>query len=79
MLSERQGHYFDWFMFMLCFAYFLLIAHTFFLAYDNKCKCVMVYIDRFGEANFEAWLLVVMGGIFITYSLYKLYLVCKRK
>lgn len=39
------------------FAVFLVMMYTFYTAYNNPSKSVVVYINKRGEANIEAWLI----------------------
>jgi hypothetical protein len=42
----------------IMFCYMLVLIHTFYLAFFNESKQVIVDINRYGEANVEAFVVI---------------------
>jgi formate hydrogenlyase subunit 3/multisubunit Na+/H+ antiporter MnhD subunit len=56
----------------LMFAIFIVMAHTFWTAYNHPSKAVKIYIDKFGEADFELVMIITIGVISILTIIFEL-------
>ena len=68
-------------MMMLVSGMFFVMKNTFDIAYGSNSKSVTIFINRFGEANFEFIYLNIFSlivFIWIVLNLYSLYLDIKK-
>lgn len=45
--------------------FFLVSVYTFNLAYNDPCKCVLIHINRAGEANTELFTFIILTPVSI--------------